>query len=555
MVESDTGFLPPASTEKCLVVRDVVLVLPVSLAFRALSRSCLRPGEHMAEKPMSSIQRERYDGTGKRSCGNHSVRRRRSFERDAVVRTELTGGGQWSKESFPTNRSRLLTCVECEGTNCGFDNALTWEVLPALLEENAVGLPQVKRQKDGAVRSTYHLEAIMEQIETRRGDFAPSQAEKREERRRKQGHLPPRSTAIYELLHRSGSRRRRPSLFAEPPGEPPERVGAPLLAPRSLGGRGGKHRCAPLVRNDEFAAAFDCEGAGGVGAKRCYIELDLGANCELSDLSTQGRHPPTRTYPQIRHERREARNRARSLLRVPFGWHEGEGTDGEGDRYWVEGYTSWNLARDGQYEGPFWRVLSLGDANYHKAPLCRHQQELQWVSRYEVSIRAEGGRAWRSLGVFHGNDDATSEVAHSLHQYKGGIVARFVRFRPLEAVGGGAMRVGVYGRPIGGAADAAAANAYAADGRGGVGGRGAAAEADDELTLVTYELTTPSSTAHKCYVAKQGNSCRGCRCCWYEPPGRTQRKAAARADVSTALPQQKGWRAGRPDGSATQPES
>ena len=61
----------------------------------------------MGEKPMSDIQRARYEGTGKRSCGSNSVRRRDYYERNAVVATELYGGGQWSKESFPENRSRL----------------------------------------------------------------------------------------------------------------------------------------------------------------------------------------------------------------------------------------------------------------------------------------------------------------------------------------------------------------------------------------------------------------------------------------------------------------
>ena len=519
----------------------------------------------MAEKPMSDILRERYDGTGKRSCGGNSVRRRRYYEREAVIETELCGGGDWSKEPYPENRSRLLSCVECEGTNCGFDNAGTWEVLPALLEENALGPPQVKRKKDGAVTSTYQLEAIMEQVETRRGETTPSQHDKRDERRRKQGHLPPRSGAIYELRSHPTNRRRRPALFADPPGAPPERVGAPLLTPRSLGGRGGKHRLAPLVRNDDFSAAFDVEAdGGGVGARRCHVEIDLGTDCALTAISTQGRHPPTRVYPQVRHERRAARHnnnhqRAPPPLRLPFGWNEGGGADGEGGegggegpdgtRYWVEGYRDWNLARDGQYEGPTWRVLSLGDTTYHgNAPLRRHERELQWVSRYEVSIRAEGGRAWRSLGAFRGNGDATGEVAHSLHQYKGGVVARFVRFRPLEAVGGGAMRVGVYGRPVVGSGaggdDAASAATHRGAGRGR-GAAAAAAAADDETPLVTYELTRPSPTAHTWYIAKSGRGPRGgCRCCWTEPPGRPQKKAAALADVSTALPQ-KGWRGGR----------
>ena len=68
---------------------------------------------------------------------------------------------------------------------------------------------------------------------------------------------------------------------------------------------------------------------------------------------------------------------------------------------------------------PFFEVLAMGEgampgspwtaAGYAVKPPPRHFLEQQWVSRYEISVREAGGRAWRSLGNFKGNDDATTE--------------------------------------------------------------------------------------------------------------------------------------------------
>ena len=87
------------------------------------------------------------------------------------------------------------------------------------------------------------------------------------------------------------------------------------------------------------------------------------------------------------------------------------------DDYWVEG-RRWDLVKHGVYPGPFWDVLDLkGDLER-----CRrsgrlylpHERWVQWVSKYEVHYRVDGGRTWHPLGVMQGNRDATSEVAHDV---------------------------------------------------------------------------------------------------------------------------------------------
>lgn len=84
---------------------------------------------------------------------------------------------------------------------------------------------------------------------------------------------------------------------------------------------------------------------------------------------------------------------------------------------------------------------------------------LQWVGRYEVRYRIEGGRQWHLLGTFKGNVDATSEVVHAVR----GLRARYLRITPLEVEGKGALRVGIYGEPLA-SATAVLGAALSADG-------------------------------------------------------------------------------------------
>lgn len=134
-----------------------------------------------------------------------------------------------------------------------------------------------------------------------------------------------------------------------------------------------------------FGAHQDCWIAG---SSESWLEVDLGADCIVSHISTMGRFPPMICWPrdhsQIRYE-------------VVNDEHSG------------------------------WQ---------------------NWTTRYEVSIRADGGRSWIDLGEFRGNVDMTSEVVHDLGlalQSKSVIRCRFLRFRPLTFRGKPALRVGVYG--------------------------------------------------------------------------------------------------------------
>ncbi|CAK0814550.1 unnamed protein product [Prorocentrum cordatum] len=57
----------------------------------------------------------------------------------------------------------------------------------------------------------------------------------------------------------------------------------------------------------------------------------------------------------------------------------------------------------------------------------------QWVTRYELHARTEGGKAWTVIGTFEGNSDMTSEVAHDLREAcrsPDGLRCRFLRFLP-----------------------------------------------------------------------------------------------------------------------------
>merc|ERR1712217_459679 len=72
----------------------------------------------------------------------------------------------------------------------------------------------------------------------------------------------------------------------------------------------------------------------------------------------------------------------------------------------------------------------------------------QWVWKYEVVARVDSGRTWFSNGVFDGNRDMTTEVAHKLLFP---VKCRYLRFHVLGYDRVPAMRVGVYGRRPGGA--------------------------------------------------------------------------------------------------------
>merc|ERR1712150_369606 len=94
-----------------------------------------------------------------------------------------------------------------------------------------------------------------------------------------------------------------------------------------------------------------------------------------------------------------------------------------------------------KYKGPFWTVL---DPEYFKNNKSHRQSKLlRWVCSYELFWRPDYGRCWNTLGIFHGNDDSTSERAHKFPV--GELRCRYIRFVPKECRNGGAMRIGIYG--------------------------------------------------------------------------------------------------------------
>lgn len=132
-----------------------------------------------------------------------------------------------------------------------------------------------------------------------------------------------------------------------------------------------------------FAAHMDCWIATN---REAWLEVDLGADCCISHISTMGRFPPMMSWPK--------NQRQFDVVN--------------------EDHSGWE----------------------------------NWTTRYEVSVRAESGRSWMNLGAFRGNADMTSEVVHDLSvvlQSKCAIRCRFLRFRPLGFRGKPALRVGVYG--------------------------------------------------------------------------------------------------------------
>lgn len=132
-----------------------------------------------------------------------------------------------------------------------------------------------------------------------------------------------------------------------------------------------------------MAAHQDCWIAAN---SESWLEVDLGADCAVSHISTMGRFPPLMEWPK---------------------------------------------------ECPAYTVVNEEHVGWEN-----------WTTRYEVSIRSEGGRSWTNIGVFRGNTDMTSEIVHDLSsvlQSRCVIRCRFLRFRPVSFRGKPALRVGVYG--------------------------------------------------------------------------------------------------------------
>eukprot|EP00307_Rebecca_sp_RCC1486_P006489 CAMPEP_0119420614 /NCGR_PEP_ID=MMETSP1335-20130426/23928_1 /TAXON_ID=259385 /ORGANISM="Chrysoculter rhomboideus, Strain RCC1486" /LENGTH=715 /DNA_ID=CAMNT_0007445981 /DNA_START=165 /DNA_END=2312 /DNA_ORIENTATION=- len=136
------------------------------------------------------------------------------------------------------------------------------------------------------------------------------------------------------------------------------------------------------------------------GTRREWLQVDLGAECLVTAVGTRGRFPITCAYPD------SATAREMGLLQ-----HQ----------------------------------------RYTKITVATPSGE--WTTRYSLSARSAGGRGWLFVGVFEANRNETTEAFVDLSvlsggRATGGIVARYLRFEPLEFHGRPALRVGVYGLPL-----------------------------------------------------------------------------------------------------------
>jgi len=149
---------------------------------------------------------------------------------------------------------------------------------------------------------------------------------------------------------------------------------------------GGRFKMPTVNRNDAgcyFNADRDNNGRG-------FLEVDLGSNCLIKSVSTQGRYPPT----------------------------------------------------NGQLRG----VMRGGDYVYNCFTQHGWEDAQNWVTRYELLYRVASGREWNVYDCFKGNHDVFTEVRHTLSSP---IFARYLRFKPLTHHRHPYMRIGVYGKRVG----------------------------------------------------------------------------------------------------------
>ena len=446
------------------------------------------------QKPFADVGMRRHSDDDKRH-GLHGKTCRRLTSGQAFIEEKLDRQLPCSR----TSRSVKWTAFEVEGErDClhSLRDSFAWEHVPALLHQHTIEPPLVQKCSDGTLKTTYQLEPVLEQIFQADADD--------QTRRGARKHGPATDGKLYQLRPHS----KRPVLFALPPTEAPGGVRGKLLQPVRMGEVRSTH-CLPIVRKDHMSHAWDVTHNGGVG--NAQLTIDLGADCLLSHLSTQGRQPPTRQYPSVRRERKRctanlqgqsysaalltglgrratraaADARRTSLEEEEEGAEAGEGAGG----YFVEGRPRWSLKTHGRYEGPFWRVVDLKGGRNRCGRTGRvytpGERWLQWVSRYMVEARADGGRSWLPLGAFKGNTNATDEVAHDL----GGLRARYVRITPLDVEGGGALRVGLYGL---GAAEVARGESLAS--------HGDACAAEEPPEPITYTLRTAPPSLNTKYT-------------------------------------------------------
>ena len=405
-----------------------------------------------AGKPLSDIRFRRREGRRRGLNGKSGAHR--AAAQGTTQELQRVGQRRQGERYF-------LTAFEMNGGDEIFslDRSKRWDTAEAELAHHATA-SQSRSLRDGRIQTTFLLEPT-HYVEPNAMDADAAFALR---------------TRLYIVQGQ------KPKLFAVLNTEPPRTVGGDLLKAKLAAASGSHVPQTAIVRTLNSAAAWQCRGTES-------LTIDLGSTCLVTDFSTQGRHPPTRRYPQ--------------RVFAP----------GRGDVWEHEAYQPTDDAQPGatdRYTGPWWTVVATEPYIKWLTP--------QYVTKYELLWRAENGRQWNSLGQFRGNTDATSEVAHSFTSVRGGLRARYLRVMPLETIGGGALRIGVYGHQ--GAVPVAARRARAINGP-----TDESTEGSDAHALIKYSLTSVTD-AGACmhFIPRGAEPSRRCRCeyCCFVSPSRRQ---------------------------------
>ena len=452
------------------------------------------------DKPYADVRRERHNPLAKarvRGLHGHTARRRTeiavpyaSLERDH----QHVNGKRFALTEFETNGLDVRRSL---------GKSEAWEAVPNALSEHAIQPPATRRTSDGLVLTTARLSVT--------GVLLPDDHKEAALRLAAE-------SAIYSVTGdaKPGKRNRRRAswrfrvhgltLYARPPTQPPDfcMENGLMLLPARLTCRACLVPQSAVVRVDKPQSAFSVGQAYGRP-----LDIDLGGPCLVAGLSTQGRHPATRRYPYVTYDDR-------------FGWC-------------VEGQPDWDPAE--RYRGPYYNVL-LTESDRQRARATRRDDFIveQWVCRYQLLWRADHGHAWNDLGTFEGNGDATSEVVARLDRLasgkSGGLVCRYLRLVPLVSKGGGALRVGVYGRRVQDMKTVAAPKETARRSEAWAEGWECEICADDE-TEVTYTLTEPRE-AFNAHFGSDGSRGSGCGCSYCRQPANGSRQRQRRAAAEEA---------------------